>query len=63
MATDLGVSAMYLSEIENGKKTPLRGDVLPRIAIYLGIDPAMVTETLRLATSGSTDRGAGGGGG
>jgi transcriptional regulator with XRE-family HTH domain len=44
MASDLGVSAMYISEIENGKRTPLRGDVLPRIAIYLGLDPAMVTD-------------------
>ena len=39
MSRDLGVSAMYISEIENSKKLPLRGDVLPRISIYLGLNP------------------------
>lgn len=39
MAQDLGISAMYISEIETGKKIPLRGNVLPKIAAYLGIDP------------------------
>ena len=39
MSRDLGISAMYISEIENSKKIPLRGDVLPRISVYLGLNP------------------------
>jgi transcriptional regulator with XRE-family HTH domain len=46
MAAELGISAMYISEIENGKKTPLRGEILPRVAAYLGLDPA---EIVRMA--------------
>ena len=34
MADELGVSAMYLSEIENSKKIPTKGDVLALIADY-----------------------------
>jgi len=39
MSRDLEISAMYISEIENSKKIPLRGDVLPRISVYLGLNP------------------------
>jgi len=39
MSKDLGISAMYISEIENSKKIPLRGDVLPRISVYLNLNP------------------------
>ena len=48
MSRDLGISAMYISEIENSKKIPLRGDVLPRISVYLGLNP---DETINLAFS------------
>lgn len=39
MARDLGISAMYISELENSRKIPLRGDVLPQISVYLGLNP------------------------
>jgi transcriptional regulator with XRE-family HTH domain len=39
MSRDLGISAMYISELENSKKIPLRGDILPRISVYLGLSP------------------------
>jgi transcriptional regulator with XRE-family HTH domain len=40
MAQKLGISAMYISEIETSKKIPLRGEKLPQIAVYLGLNPA-----------------------
>lgn len=40
MAREVAISAMYLSELENGKKVPINGDVLPRLADYLGIEPS-----------------------
>jgi transcriptional regulator with XRE-family HTH domain len=43
LARDINVSAMYISEIENHKKIPLGGDILSRIAVYLGLDPAFIT--------------------
>jgi len=48
MSRDLEISAMYISEIENSKKIPLRGDVLPRISVYLGLDP---DEIIKIAYS------------
>jgi DNA-binding Xre family transcriptional regulator len=48
MSRDLGISAMYISEIENSKKIPLRGDVLPRISVYLSLNP---DEIVRMAFS------------
>ena len=39
MSRDLGISAMYISELENSKKIPLGGDVLSRISVYLGLNP------------------------
>jgi len=48
MSRDLGISAMYISEIENSKKIPLRGDVLPKISVYLGLNP---DEMIKMAFS------------
>jgi len=38
VATDLGMSAMYLSELETGKKMPDRSKVVPKLAEYYVID-------------------------
>lgn len=48
MSRDLGISAMYISELENSKKIPLRGDTLPRISVYLGLNPE---EMIKMAFS------------
>jgi transcriptional regulator with XRE-family HTH domain len=37
VATKIGISAMYLSELENGVKIPLRSNVLPKLAEEYGI--------------------------
>jgi transcriptional regulator with XRE-family HTH domain len=52
MARELGISAMYISELENGKKIPLRGEKLPQIGVYLGLDPA---ELVKMAFSEKSD--------
>lgn len=46
VASEIGISAMYISELETGKKIPLTGDVLPSIAEYYGLD---VNELINLA--------------
>ncbi len=38
VAEETGLSIMYISELENGKKMPTRGDSLEKIAKYLGLD-------------------------
>jgi DNA-binding Xre family transcriptional regulator len=48
MSRDLGISAMYISELENSKKIPLRGDALSRISVYLGLNPE---EMIKMAFS------------
>jgi len=48
MSKDLGISPMYISELENSKKIPLRGDTLPRISVYLNLDPE---EMIKMAFS------------
>lgn len=53
LASIVGCSAMYISELESGKKIPLRGDVLPRIAQALGVEPATL---ISLAFSDSQRR-------
>ena len=37
-ATALGISAMYLSELETGAKKPARSEVIPKIAKYYNED-------------------------
>lgn len=41
-ASMVDCSAMYISEIESGKKIPLQGDALPKIAQVLGMDPVIL---------------------
>jgi len=38
VADQLGISAMYLSELENGKKLPVNSKVIPKLAEYYGLN-------------------------
>jgi transcriptional regulator with XRE-family HTH domain len=39
----VGLSPIYISEIETGKKIPLNGDSLVKLAGFYGLDPAELT--------------------
>lgn len=38
VAADLGISAMYLSELETGKKMPDKSRILPKLADYYSLN-------------------------
>lgn len=42
VAQSAGVSAMYISQIENEERIPIESKVLPTIALALGLDPKTV---------------------
>jgi transcriptional regulator with XRE-family HTH domain len=39
----VGLSPIYISELETGKKIPLNGDSLVKLAGFYGLDPAELT--------------------
>ena len=41
----VGLSPIYISEIETGKKIPLNGESLIKLARFYGLDPAELTRT------------------
>jgi transcriptional regulator with XRE-family HTH domain len=40
----VGLSPIYISELETGKKIPLNGDSLVKLAGFYGLDPAELTK-------------------
>lgn len=44
VAADMGVSVVYLSDIERNRRTPPLGEKLQKLALSLGLDPKEVEE-------------------
>jgi transcriptional regulator with XRE-family HTH domain len=43
VSNGVGLSPIYISEIETGKKVPLNGDSLVKLASFYSLDPAELT--------------------
>jgi transcriptional regulator with XRE-family HTH domain len=43
VSNEVGLSPIYISEIETGKKVPLNGDGLVKLAGFYSLDPAELT--------------------
>jgi transcriptional regulator with XRE-family HTH domain len=44
VSNEVGISPIYISEIETGKKIPLNGNALSTLAIFYNRDPAELTK-------------------
>ena len=44
VSNDIGLSPVYISELETGRKIPLKGDSLVKLARYYDLDPAELTK-------------------
>ena len=43
VSDEVGISPIYISEIETGKKIPINGNALVILASFFGLDPAELT--------------------